>query len=64
MLFNNIVIMNSNVIINGKGFYVDQPMDSDIKRYNETGKLTPGQGEDYILQDVCWIAITLKIILH
>ena len=56
--------MNSNVISNGKGFYVDQPMDSDIKRYNETGKLTPGQGEDYILQDVCWIAITLKIILH
>ena len=43
---------------------MEQSMDSDITRYKETGKLTPGQGEDYILQDVCWIAITLKIILH
>ena len=56
--------MNCNVIINGKEFNVDQPMDSGIKRYKETKKLTPGQGEDYILQDVCWTAITLKIILH
>ena len=31
---------------NGKKFY-DQPIDSDIKRYEEIRKLTRGQGEDY-----------------
>ena len=25
----------------------DQPIDSDIKRYEKIGKLTTGQGEDY-----------------
>ena len=34
------------MIINGKNFY-DQAIDSDIKRYEEMGKLTKGQGEDY-----------------
>ena len=29
-----------------KNFY-DQAIDSDIKRYEETRKLTTGQGEDY-----------------
>ena len=29
---------NYNVIINGKNFY-DQPIDSDIKRYEELRKL-------------------------
>ena len=33
------------VIINGKNF--DQPIHSDIKRYEEIRKLTTGQGEDY-----------------
>ena len=40
------IIKNYNVIINRKNFY-DQPIDSDIKRYEETKKLTTGQGEDY-----------------
>ena len=31
------IIKNYNVIINGKSFY-DQPIDSDIKRYKETGE--------------------------
>ena len=35
-----------NVIINGKNLY-DQPIDSDIKPYQEIRKLTTGQGEDY-----------------
>ena len=35
------------MIINGKIFY-DQPIDSDIKRYEEIWKLITGQGEDYI----------------
>ena len=40
------IIDNYNVIINGKNFY-DQPIDSDIKRYEEIRKLTTGHGEDY-----------------
>ena len=34
------------MIIKGRNFH-DQPIDSDIKRYEEKGKLTTGQGEDY-----------------
>ena len=37
------IIKNYNVIINGENFY-DQPIDSDIKRYEE---IRTGQGEDY-----------------
>ena len=40
------IIKNYNVIINGKNFY-DQAIDSDIKQYKETRKLTTGEGEDY-----------------
>ena len=40
------IIKNYNVIINGKNFYV-QPIDSDIKRYEEIRKLITGKGEDY-----------------
>ena len=40
------VIDNYNVIISGRNF-CDQPVDSDIKRYEEIRKLTTGQGEDY-----------------
>ena len=40
------IIKNYNVIINGKAFY-DQPIDSDIKQYEEIRKLITGQGEDY-----------------
>ena len=32
-----------NVIINGKNFY-DQPIDTDIKLYEEIRKLTTGEG--------------------
>ena len=34
------------MIINGKNFY-DQPIDSDVKLYEDIIKLTIGQGEDY-----------------
>ena len=34
------------MFINAKNLY-DQPIDSDIKRYEEIRKLTTGQGEDY-----------------
>ena len=37
---------NYNAIINGKNFY-DQPIDSEIKRYEDIRKLTIEQGEDY-----------------
>ena len=40
------IIKNYNGIINGKSFY-DQPIDSDVKRFEEIRKLTMGQGEDY-----------------
>ena len=40
------IIKSYNVIINGKNVH-DQPIDSDIKRYEEIGKLRTGQGEDY-----------------
>ena len=41
-----LIIKNYNVIIYGKNFS-DQPIDSDIKRYEEIRKLTTGLGEDY-----------------
>ena len=37
---------NYNAIINGKNFY-DQPVDSEIKRYEDIRNLTTEQGEDY-----------------
>ena len=40
------IIKNYNVIINRKNFY-NQAIYSDIKRYEEIGKLTTGQGEGY-----------------
>ena len=40
------IIDNYYVIINRKTFY-DQPVDSDIKRYQEIRKPTTGQSEDY-----------------
>ena len=40
------IIDNYSVIINGKNFH-DQPIDSDIKQYEEIRKLTAGQGEYY-----------------
>ena len=40
------IIKNCNVIINGKNFY-GQPIDSDMKQYEEIRKLTTGQSEDY-----------------
>ena len=39
------IIKNYNIIIDGINFY-DQPVDSDIRRYEEIRKLTTGQGED------------------
>ena len=42
----NSILKNYNVITNGKIFY-DQPIDSDIKQYEETRKLTTGHGEYY-----------------
>ena len=42
------IIKNYNVIINGKNF-CNQPIDSDIKRYEEIGKLTTRQGENYTI---------------
>ena len=40
------IIKNYNFIINGKNLY-DQPVNFDIKRYEEIRKPTTGQGEDY-----------------
>ena len=64
------IIKNYNVIISGKIFY-DQPIDSNIKRYEEIRKLTTRQGEDYtagclldydyIRNHYRWIAVDLSI---
>ena len=43
------IINNYNVIISRKNFY-DQPVDSDIKRYEEIKKLATGQGEITLLK--------------
>ena len=40
------IIVYYNVIVNGKNVY-GQPIDSNIKQYDEIRKLTTGQGEDY-----------------
>ena len=40
------IIKNYNVIINGETFF-DQPIDSDIKRYEEIRKLTTKEDIDY-----------------
>ena len=40
------IINNYKVIINEKNFY-EQPIDCDIKQYEEIIKLTTGQDEDY-----------------
>ena len=42
----NGIIKNYKMIINGKNFY-DEPIDSDIKWYEEIIKITTAQGEDY-----------------
>ena len=39
-------IIDNYIVINGKNFY-DQPIDSDIKRYEQIRNLTTAQGEDY-----------------
>ena len=39
-------IIKNYVIMNGKNFY-DRAIDSDIKQYKESIKLTTGQGEDH-----------------
>ena len=57
--FNNYI-----VIISGKNFY-DQPIDYDIKRFQEIKKLTAGKGEDYntgCLLDYEYIKIHYRLI--
>ena len=41
-----VIINNYYVIINGKSVY-DQPINSDIKRFEEIRKITTEQGKDY-----------------
>ena len=49
------------MIINGKNFY-DQPVYSDIKRYEKIRKLTTGQGEDYTILDYHYIKNDYRLI--
>ena len=39
-------IENYNIEIDGKNFY-DQPINDSIKQYDEIGKISRGQGDDY-----------------
>ena len=56
------IINNYKIIIIGKNFYY-QLIDSQIKRYKESRKLTAGQGEDYTtgcLLDYEYIKISIN----
>ena len=46
IIYQKYIIKNYNVIISGKNFF-DQPIDFNIKWYEEKRKLTTGQVEDY-----------------
>ena len=39
-------IENHNIEIEGRNFY-DQPINDSIKQYDETRKISTGQGDDY-----------------
>ena len=41
----------------------EQPIDSNVKLYEEIRKVTTGQGEDYPI-DACQLKNTLKIIIN
>ena len=56
-------IKNYNVIIDGKNFY-DQPIDSDIRRYEEMRKLKEDKTRVIILDDVCWNMNASKILIN
>ena len=47
-------VTDLNVLINARNFY-NQPINNQIKNYDEVRKITAGQGDDsmIILQDVC-----------
>ena len=56
------IINNYKIIVIGKNFYY-QLIDSHIKRYKESRKLTAGQGEDYTtgcLLDYEYIKISIN----
>ena len=40
------MITNYNVLIDGRNFY-DQPINDQIKKYNEIRKIAIGKGDDY-----------------
>ena len=40
------MITNYNVLIDGRNFY-DQPINDQIKKYNEIRKIATGKGDDY-----------------
>ena len=44
--FPRVNITNYNVLIDGRNFY-DQPINDQIKMYNEIRKITTGKGDDY-----------------
>ena len=45
-------ITSYNVLIDERNFY-DQPVNSQIKNYNEIRKIATGEGDDYITS--CWL---------
>ena len=45
--FPRVDIPNYNVLIDGRNFY-DQPINDQIKKYDEIRKIATGKGDDYI----------------
>ena len=46
MFFPRVKIENYTIEIDGRNIY-DQPIDDSIKQYDEIGKISTGQGDDY-----------------
>ena len=53
----NVEIKDYNVMIDGKNFF-DQPINSNLKTYDNIRKVTAGQGDDYttgcLLDYICF----------
>ena len=47
-------VTNCNVLIGGRSFY-DQPINDQVKKYDEIGKTATGQGDDFTTE--CFLVL-------
>ena len=58
-------IKDYNFVIDGKNIFFNQPINSDLKTYENTIKIATGQGDDYTtgcLLDYCYFKENYKMI--